>query len=216
MLKLYAHPFSSYSMKALIPLYENETPFEYKVLESPESWAELAGLWPIKLMPLLIDGGNKIAESSIVIEHLDLHHPGKLRMVPADAKAALHVRFLDRVFDNYVMTPMNGIVRDFIRDPKNRDPLAVGKAKDDLERAYAYLDQALPKEAWAAGGEFSLADCSAAPSLFYADWVHEIPERCANLRAYRARLLKRPSFARCIEEARPYRSYFPPGAPDRD
>jgi glutathione S-transferase len=137
-------------------------------------------------------------------------------MIPADSKAALHVRFLDRVFDNYVMTPMNAIVRDFIREPKDRDPLTINKAKDDLERAYTYLDHALPKNAWAADADFGLADCSAAPSLFYADWVHQISDAHANLRAYRTRLLKRPSFARCVEEARPYRSYFPPGAPDRD
>ena len=123
---------------------------------------------------------------------------------------------MDRVFDNYIMTPMQTIVFDFIRAPELRDAYGVARARTMLDTAYAWLDGLMAARQWAAGDNFSLADCAAAPSLFYADWVHPIPERLGNLRAYRARLLARPSFARAVDEGRPYRSLFPPGAPDRD
>ena len=123
---------------------------------------------------------------------------------------------LDRIFDNYVMTPMQRIVFDFIRAPADRDPAGVADAHALLDRAYAWLDGALAGRTWATGDAFTLADCAAAPALFYADWVHPIDGKHARLRGYRARLLARPSVARCVDEARPYRKLFPPGAPDRD
>jgi glutathione S-transferase len=126
------------------------------------------------------------------------------------------VRFLDRVFDNYVMTPTQRIVFDFIRSKETRDPTGVAAARAMLDRAYAWLDAELPHENWAAGGAFSLADCAAAPALLYADWVHPISEAPTNLRAYRRRVLARPSIARVVDDARPYRHLFPPGAPTRD
>jgi glutathione S-transferase len=126
------------------------------------------------------------------------------------------VRFFDRVFDGYVMTPMNKIVGDHLRPEADRDPHGVADAREKLATAYRWIDANVPKEGWAAGEDFTLADCAAAPSLFYADWVHPIPEDCPNARAYRARLLARPSVARVVDEARPYREFFPPGAPDRD
>jgi glutathione S-transferase len=167
-------------------------------------------------MPLLVDGERDVFESSVIIEYLDLNHPGPTRLVPSDARAALDARRLDRVFDNYVMTPMQKLVFDFIREPKDRDPAGVADAHALLETAYRWLDAALTGRTWAAGESFTLADCAAAPALFYADWVHPIDASHARLRAYRARLNARPSVARCIEEARPYRKLFPPGAPDRD
>ena len=215
-LVLHAHPFSSYSQKALIALYENDTPFTLKMLADADSFAELARLWPLRLMPVLQDGGDTVCEASIIIEHLLLRHPGPVRLIPSDPKVALEVRFLDRVFDNYVMGPMQRIVGDALRGADERDPKGVADAKARLDQSYEWLDTELKGRAWAAGEAFTLADCAAAPALFYADWVHPIPERFATVRAYRARLLKRPSFARAVEEARPYRSYFPPGAPDRD
>jgi glutathione S-transferase len=217
-LTLFAHPFSSYCQKALTALYENATPFEYRLLsaEDPGAFEELTRRWPLRKFPVLVDDGRTIVEATIIIEHLALHHPGPFRPLPEDPRAALAVRMLDRFFDNYVMTPMQKIVGDFIRSPELRDPHGVAEARALLDTAYRWLDGALPGREWAAGESFSLADCAAAPSLFYADWVHPIPEELVEARAYRARLLARPSFARAVEEARPYRPLFPPGAPDRD
>lgn len=215
-MKLYAHPFSSYCQKVLIALYENKTPFEFRKLGDEKTDAELEVLWPLKRMPLLVDQGRTVVEATIIIEYLDLHHPGAARLVPEDPRTALDVRMMDRFFDNYVMTPMQKIVLDFIRSPENRDPQGVADARKMLDTAYRWLDNAMKGKEWAAGGRFSLADCASAPSLFYADWAHPIGEDFQNVRAYRQRLLARPSFARAVDEARPYRSFFPPGAPDRD
>ncbi|WP_457094536.1 glutathione S-transferase family protein [Microvirga sp. P5_D2] len=215
-LKLYAHPFSSYCQKVLTAMYENDTAFEYRMLGSEETDAELEGLWPIKRFPVLVDSGRTIVEAIIIIEHLQLYHPGPMRLIPDDAKKALDVRMMDRFFDNYVMTPMQTIVFDKIRQESDRDPYGVTHAREMLDKAYGWLDGALAGREWAAGDSFSAADCAAAPSLFYADWVHPIDEKFSRVRAYRQRLLARPSFARAVDEARPYRHFFPPGAPDRD
>ena len=217
-MRLYAHPFSSYCQKVLIALYENDTPFEFRVLAigDERAAAEHEALWPLKRMPVLVDDGRTVVETSIIIEHLGLHHPGPLRLIPADPRAALDVRMMDRFFDNYIMTPMQKIVLDHIRSAEQRDPQGVAEARRLLETAYRWLNKALNGRKWAAGESFSLADCAGAPSLFYADWVHPIGEDSPNVRAYRRRLLARPSFARAVDEARPYRRFFPPGAPDRD
>ncbi|MGQ9365481.1 glutathione S-transferase family protein [Azospirillum sp. ST 5-10] len=217
-LTLYGHPFSSYCQKVLVALYENELPFTFRTLgpDDPAAAGAFAALWPIQRMPLLVDGERTVLESSVIIEHLGLHHPGPVRLVPDDARAALPVRTMDRVFDFYVMTPMQTVVFDALRDEADRDASGVRKARALLDTAYGWLDGALSGRTWAAGDAFSLADCAAAPALFYADWVQPIPETCPAVRAYRQRLLARPSFARAVEEARPYRPLFPPGAPDRD
>lgn len=215
-LKLYAHPFSSYCQKVLIALYENGTPFEYLTLDDAKNGAALEALWPIKKFPVLVDEGRTILEASIIIEHLDLHHPGPVRLTQEDPRAALEVRLLDRFFDNYVMTPMQKIVTDRIRPEEDRDRYGVTEARAMLGKAYDWLDRTLAGREWATGTTFSLADCAAAPSLFYADWAHPISEQFPRVRDYRRRLLTRPSFARAVDEARPYRPYFPLGAPDRD
>lgn len=215
MMKLYAHPFSSYSQKVLIALYENATPFEYRDLEDPSASAELASLWPLRRFPVLVDQGRTILESSTIIEYLQVHYPGLVRLIP-EGDAGVEVRMLDRIFDQYVMTPMQKIVLDRLRPESSRDSHGVTEAHALLDRVYSWLEQRLAARAWAAGEVFTLADCAAAPSLFYADWVHGIPLTHATLRAYRARLLARPSIARAVDEARPYRRNFPPGAPDRD
>jgi glutathione S-transferase len=217
-LTLFAHPFSSYCQKALIALYENGTDFEYRLLspENPGAFAELRERWPVGKFPILVDNGRTLVEATIIIEHLALHHKGPFRPLPDDARAALSVRMLDRFFDNYVMTPMQKIVGDFIRKPEVRDAHGVAEARALLDKAYRWLEGILPGRRWVAGNDFSLADCAAAPSLFYSDWVHPIPEGLVETRAYRARLLARPSFARAVDEARPYRPLFPAGAPDRD
>ena len=215
-LQLFAHPFSSYCQKVLIALYENGTPFEFRLLdpEHPENFNELRELWPPAKFPLLVDG-RPILETSTIIEHLQIHHPGPVRLIPEDPAAALDVRMLDRVFDNHVMTNMQRVVNDALRPPERRDPVEVEQAKAALEKACVWLERWMHGREWAAG-DFSLADCAAAPALFYADWVHPIPQRLPALRAYRARLLARPSFARAVDEARPYRPLFPLAAPDSD
>lgn len=218
-LQLYAHPFSSYCQKVLTALYENGTPFEYKLLkfgEDCENVRQFARLSPMQRMPVLIDGDKRVLESTVIIEYLDLNHPGATPLVPTDAKAALEARTMDRMFDNYIMTPMQKFVFDVIRAPETRDAHGVKEAQAMLDRAYVWLDKVMAERTWAAGETFSLADCAAAPSLFYADWIHPVPEKFEALRAYRARLLARPSFGRAVDEARPYRPMFPPGAPERD
>ena len=217
-LQLYAHPFSSYSQKALIALYENDTPFEFRVLEHPEHphSVEFARRWPISRFPLLVDGARQVMEATCIVEYLHLHHPGPVRLIPDDADAALDVRMLDRFFDNYVSTPQQKVVFDRLCPEDARDPHGVDKARAMLETAYAWLDGYMDGRTWAAGDAFSLADCGAAPFLFYADWTHAIDARFANVRRYRERLLARPSVVRAVDGGRPYRAYFPLGAPDRD
>jgi glutathione S-transferase len=215
LMKLYAHPFSSYAQKVLIALYENGTPFDYRHLEDPAAGAEFVALSPLKRFPILVDADRTILESTTIIEYLQLHHPGPNRLIP-EGDAGIEARMLDRMFDNYVMTPMQKIVADRMRPDAERDARGVAEARDFLSGIYPWLDQSLAGRAWAAGDAFTLADCAAAPSLFYADWAHEIPTTHANLRAYRARVLAHPSVARAVDEARPYRHYFPLGAPDRD
>jgi glutathione S-transferase len=137
-------------------------------------------------------------------------------LIPQDPEVLLEARMLDRFFDNYVMTPMQKIVLDCLRDADIRDPYGVEEARRMLSTAYQWLDQRMASREWAVADCFSLADCAAAPSLFYADWVHPIPLDLVHAKTYRSRLLARPSFARAVDEARPFRKFFPPGAPDRD
>jgi glutathione S-transferase len=227
-LTLYGHPFSAYTWKVLIALYENDTPFRLRVVDNAAAVAELESLWALRKFPVLQDGQKTVIESSVIIEylvdhlveHLDEHRAarrsGETRLLPDDRDAALQVRFLDRFFDNYVMTPMQKLVSDRLRAEGERDARGISDAKALLDVAYGWLEQHLADRQWAAGDEFTLADCAAAPALFYADWVHPIAEQFSRVRAYRVRLLARPSVARAVDEARPYRKLFPQGAPDRD
>ena len=215
-LTLYAHPFSSYCQKVLVALYENNVQFEYRTLEDASAMAELKVRWPLARFPLLVDDGRTIVESTIIIEHLMLKHGGRVRWLPDDPLEALEVRFLDRFFDNDVMTAMQKPVFEALKSDGARKDEAMAEARRALDLAYGWLEQRLEGRAWAAGGTMSLADCAAAPSLFYADWVHPIADTLPKLRAYRLRLLAWPAFARGGHEARPYRQYFPLGAPDRD
>lgn len=213
MIELYGHPFSSYTWKALIPLYETDTPFEFRVLEPdhPEIGMAFGAIWPVGKFPLLVDNGVPVMESSIIVEHISPD------MIPSDRDAAREMRMLDRIFDNHVMSPMTQVVFDALRPEAERDTARVRAASAiALDTIYGWLDTRLAGRTWAAGDAFTLADCAGAPSLFYADWVHPIATSFPTLRAYRARLLARTSVARCVEQARPYRHYFPLGAPDRD
>jgi len=217
-LQLFAHPFSSYCQKALIAFYENDIGFDFRMLapDEPANGEEFARLWPIRKFPILVDGGRVILEATSIIEYLQVAYPGPVKLIPEDPAAAVEVRMLDRVFDNYVMTPQGKCVFDALREPQDRDPYGVAEARTMLETSYAWLDQRMADRQWAVGEAFSLADCAAAPSLFYADWTHRIGEQHVHLLAYRARLLARPSFARAVDGGRPYRHFFPLGAPDRD
>ena len=219
MLALYGHPFSSYTQKVLIALYENGTPFELLNIDPAETVSHSADWlrhWPLAKFPVLVDGDRTVVESSIVIEHLQLAHPGPVPLIPADPRAALDVRFMDRFFDLHVMAPVQHAVNAALTGNAERKAEGVAWAAEKLEKAYAWLEGMWAGRTWAAGESFSLADCAAAPSLFYADWTHPIAATYPQLRAYRARLLARPSFARAVEGGRPYRHYFPLGAPDRD
>lgn len=215
---LYGHRFSSYTQKVLTALYETSTPFEFRGLgpDQPKNSGEWLALWPLRKMPVLVDGDRHYAETSVIIEYVQLQHPGSVRLIPADPMAALDVRFFDRFFDLHVMNAAQYAVDGALTgDPvKRRDGQAL--ADEKLLRAYDWVDQALVGKTWATGDAFTLADCAAAPSLFYADWTTPIPDQYQVLKAYRARLLARPSFARCVEDARPLRHLFPLGAPDRD
>jgi glutathione S-transferase len=217
-LALYGHPFSSYTQKVLVALYENGTPFEFRCIgpDTPQHVDEWIRRWPLRKFPLLLDGERDIVESSIIIEYLQLTQPGPVRLLPQDPMTALDVRFLERFFDLHVADAAQIAVDSALgRLPvKPEEGLAI--AGERLERAYSWLEARLAEKTWAAGTDFTMADCAAAPFLFYADWVHRISDAYPVLRNYRARLLARPSFARAVEEARPFRSYFPLGAPDRD
>ena len=161
--RLYAHPFSSYCQKVLVALYENDTPFDYRHLEDPQASAELAALWPMKRFPVLVEGERVVLEATCIIEYLNVHHAGAVRLIPEDRDAALEVRMLDRFFDNYVSTPQQKCVFDRLCAEADRDPHGVAKAHTMLETAYAWLDPRMATRTWAAGEHFSLADCAAAP-----------------------------------------------------
>jgi glutathione S-transferase len=216
-LQLYAHPFSSYCQKVLIALWADDTEFEYRMLEQeyPENFAELKRRWPFGKFPLLVDDGASVIETTPIIDHLQAHHPGPNRWIP-DGDLGLRVRFLDRFFDLYVMENMQRAGNDILRPEGSRDPYGAQQGRDNLHMAYDWLEANLGDGPWAVGDAFTLADCAAAPSLFYADWVEEIGPDRPKLAAYRARLLAHPIVARAVDEGRPYRPYFPLGAPDRD
>ena len=213
-LELFGHPFSSSTWKALIALYETGRPFEFRNIagdQYPENEAAFLGHWPVGKFPLLVDDGVPIMESSTIVEHL------APALVPDDRELALEVRMLDRIFDNHVMSPVQAIVAEHLPFvTPTPDEARIARARAALDKVYPWLDSRLAGRQWASGDEFTLADCAGAPSLFYADWVQRIPEELTSLKGYRARALARPSIARVVDEARPYRPLFPLGAPDRD
>ena len=212
MLTYYFHPLSSFCWKALIALYENDTPFTPHVLhlQDGEVRAAFAKISPMGKMPALTDGDRAVSEASVVIEYLDQNYPGKTRFIPPDAARALEVRRMDRVFDLYIHEQMQKIVADLLRPEDKRDPFGVDEARGRIARGYAYLESVLKPGQWACGDGFTLADCAAFPALFYANAVQPLGER-PNLAAYLERLTQRPSIARTVEEARPFFKYFPPG-----
>ena len=215
-LQLFGHRFSSYTWKALIPLYANGTDFEFRGLgpDDPENNAFVAAAHPAGKFPVLVDGDTVVLEATAIIEYLAVHYPGPAPLIPADPGDAVTTRMIDRIFDNYVMGNLQRVVGAYIANMENPDPAEVAGGKEGLLRAYRWLESWLGANALAP--HVSLVTCAAAPSLFYADWIERIPADCPRLAALRAELLALPAVARCVDEARPYRPLFPPGAPDRD
>lgn len=218
-LELFGHPFSSYCWKAAIALDEVGADWTWRVVEPGSEWTPVwEELWPIKRFPVLRDDERVVAEASAIIEYLHVHHRGDSGdpLIPDDGDAAVQVRMLDRFFDHYVSDPQARFVFNAIRSADQRDPLAEAEGGAVLERSYAWLEAHIAGRTWAAGETFSMADCAAAPALFYADWTYPLGDRFPAVTAYRQRLLARPSVARAVDGARPYREFFPLGAPDRD
>jgi glutathione S-transferase len=212
-LTLYFHPLASFCHKALIALYENDTPFEPILVDLADerSSAAFKSVWPMAKMPVLRDEtrNHTVAESTIVIEYLDACYPGRTRFFPADADLAWQTRMWDRVYDNYVQEPMQKIVTDRLRPDGQNDSFGVERAKTQLREVYALIERELEGKTWMMGNAFTLADCAAAPALFYADTVIPFGEEYQNLSAYLDRLMTRPSFARVLAEAEPYFRFFP-------
>lgn len=224
-LALYGHPFSSYTWKALIALYANQTPFEFREIDQsvPKFESFTGKAHPSGQFPVLTDDEAIVVETSSIVEHLAVHHPGPAPLIPTDPAEAAVVRMLDRVFDHYVMGNMQRVIAAYfvnkddpgaggMRDEPYAPEIAAGQA--GLRRAYVWLER------WLGENDLpphvSLVTCAAAPSLFYGDWVEPIPDSCSRLKALRAELLALPEVVRCVDDARPYRPYFPYGAPDRD
>lgn len=208
---LYYHPLSSYCWKVLIALYESGVPFDGRMLEDADSAAAWRALWPIGKFPVLYDPARDatVGEASIIIEYLARHEPGTFRPIPADPDAALETRLMDRLFDNYLMAPMQAMVADRLRPQGQRNPMDVTQARDLLAKAYSLIEARMAGRRWAVGDAFTLADCAAAPALFYADKVQPINGDFALLADYLARLEARPSFARVLAEKEPWWSMFP-------
>lgn len=210
-LTLHYHPLSSYCWKVLIALYENGAPFEARLVNLGDAAerAAYAGLWPTAKIPLLVDDGRVVPETSIQIEYLDRRRPGRVPLLPEDFNAQLEVRLWDRVFDLHVMTPMQRFIGQQLRPEAERDAATQTGAVNDLGLAYELIDSRLGERSWAAGDDFSMADCAAAPALFYAAIVRPFSPGHSRLSAYFERLLARPSVWRCIVEARPFFQYYP-------
>ena len=212
-LKLYFHPLSSFCQKALIAFYENDTPFEPHIVDlaDAKSSAAFKAIWPIGKFPVLRDEANDrtVPESSIIIEYLAQHYPGRTQLVPADPELARQTRLHDRFYDLYVNVPMQKIVTDKLRPPGKNDPHGVEQAQALLLTACGMIEQEMATKTWAMGDAFSMADCAAAPALFYVNLTMPLGGTHRNAAAYLGRLMERPSFARALKEAQPYFALFP-------
>jgi glutathione S-transferase len=212
-LRLYFHPLASYCWKALIALYENDTPFEPVLVDLGDetSREKFLAIWPIGKFPVLRDEatGKTVPESSIIIEYLAQHYPGATQLLPLDAELAREARLRDRFYDLYVHDPMQRIVGDRLRPAGAKDPFGVEQAKATLDTAYDMIEREMGSRSWATGDAFTMADCAAAPALFYANKVHPLGDKRREAFSYLGRLMARPSFARVMREAQPYFGLFP-------
>jgi len=212
-LELYYHPLSSFCQKVMIALYENGTPFEPHIVDffDEAAAAEFKRIWPVGKIPVLRDekDDRTIPESSIIIEYLDRHYPGPTRFLPDDPDLARQTRMRDRFYDLYLNVPMQKVVTDRLRPEDRRDSYGVEEAKAVLKNTLSMIDRDLSAKTWAMGDRFSMADCAAAPALFYADMIIPLSEGYQHAAAYLQRLKQRPSYARALKEARPYFKNFP-------
>jgi glutathione S-transferase len=212
-LKLYYHPLSSYCWKVLLALYENETPFEpvFIDLANETSRAELLKLWPVGKFPVLRDEARDrtVPESSIIIEYLGLHYPGRLALLPDEADRALQVRLQDRFIDLHLHDPMQRIVGDRLRPESARDAYGVERERARALTGLDLLERQIADRTWIAGEDFSLADCAAAPALYYLNRLRLIGDAHRRTKAYLHRFMQRPSFSRVLHEAEPYFGMFP-------
>jgi glutathione S-transferase len=213
MLTLYYHPLSSFCHKALIALYECGAAFEPHLvnLGDPESREAFLKIWPIGKFPVLRDSARDwiVPESSTIIEYLAQHYPGSSRLVPDDADLARQVRMRDRFFDHYIHIQMQKIIGDMLRPEGAQDAFGVVQARQTIVTAYGFLEREIGDKTWAMGETFSLADCSAAPALLYANVVEPLSPDYPNAARYLTRLMERPSYARTLKEARPYLKFYP-------
>ncbi len=212
-LTLYFHPLASFCWKALVALYENDTPFEPHIVDLGDagSRADFTKIWPLAKFPVLRDDAKDrtVAEATVIIEYLDAAYPGPTRFLPADKNQAWQARMWDRVYDHYIHEPMQKIVTDRLRPAGKNDPHGVEQAEAQIREAYALVDREIGLRQWAMGDAFSLVDCAAAPALAYATLVVPFDGTFKNLPAYLERLRERPSFARVLAEAEPYFKFFP-------
>ncbi|MER8908886.1 glutathione S-transferase family protein [Mesorhizobium sp. M0018] len=210
---MHLHPLASFCWKPLIALYENGTPFTSVVVDlgNEQSRAAFLKLWPLGKMPVLRDEAldRTVPESTIVIEYLNAYYPGPVELIPADLDLARQTRLADRFYDFYVQEPMQKIVGDRLRPEGKTDPFGVEQARAQLRSSYAIIEQDMRSRTWAVGASFTMADCAAAPALFYANKVEPFGDEYPAVRRYHDRLLQRPSVARVIEEAQPYLKLFP-------
>jgi glutathione S-transferase len=212
-LKLYYHPLSSFCHKVLIALYENDTSFEKQIVDlgDPTSRDAFLKIWPIGRFPVLRDESRDwlVPESSVIIEYLDQRFPGKTKFLSADPDFARQTRMADRFYDLYVNTPMQKIVTDKLRPAGQNDSFCVEQAQKQLHTALSMTEQEMAKKTWAMGDAFSMADCAAAPGLFYANMLAPLANNYPHTAAYLNRLVERPSYARALKEAQPYFAMFP-------
>lgn len=212
-LTLYYHPLASFCWKPLIALYENEIPFTPHIVDLGDAKAreDFCKLWPLGQFPVLQEESRQqlIPQSTFIIEYLELFHPGKIRLIPEEAEAALEARRWNEFYDTYVHVQMQKIVTDFLRPAGQNDSYGVTEARRTLKSAYGILEARMGGKTWSVGANFTLADCSAAPALYYGDKVSPLSPEYPRLSAYLERLKARPSFARVLKEAEPYFHMFP-------
>jgi glutathione S-transferase len=212
-LTLYFHPLSSFCQKALIALYENDTPFTPLLTDLGEeaSRAALLKLWPIGKFPVLRDDARDetVPEATIIVEYLAAHYPGKIKLIPDDPAQAWRVRLADRFYDLYVNEMMQKIVGDRLRPAGSKDPFGVEQAKSRLKTVYDMVEKDMTGKTWAVGENYTMADCAASPALFYANKVLPFESTHRNVARYFERLSARPSFRRALDEAKPYFKFFP-------